>query len=40
MNVNLFLYFISSNTIQFLSLLWMDAVDVAAIARLPFQDQL
>ncbi len=40
MNANLFVYFISSNTIQFLSLLWMDTVDVAAITRMPFQDQL
>lgn len=40
MNVNLFVYFISSNTIQFLPLLWMNTVDVAAITRLPFEDQL
>lgn len=39
-NVNLFVYFISSNTIQFLSPLQMGTVDAAAITRLPFEDQL
>lgn len=38
-NVNLFVYFIYSNAIQFFFLLWTSAVNGAVITRLPFQDQ-
>lgn len=40
MNVNLFVFLFLWNTIQFLQLLWTDTVNVAAITRLPFEDQL
>lgn len=38
--INLFVYFISSAVIPFLCLSQMDTVSVAAITRLPFEDQL